>query len=173
MQIKKKYGLQKEQYIAASSTTTTTSSNSDYVDRAKVRRQVVGSEHPSLERIAEAASVHVPISTENKGFKMLSKMGWSEGEGLNSKRKLDSISQPLSSLIRVTETAGLGSSGIGEALSVGDIKLRQQRQNLSKTIKRYHGVATTNRSDRIPSNPGIVVVVRSIRTEIYLNCFAP
>ena len=57
--------------------------NPDYEDKAKARRQTVGSEHPSHQKRDEApASVHRPIPIENKGHKMLAKMGWKEGSGL-------------------------------------------------------------------------------------------
>jgi G-patch domain len=73
---------------------------------------------------------------------MLSKMGWNEGEGLNSKRKADSIQAPISTIIRLNETAGLGSDTVGSQLSMDDVKSRQQKEKWVKTAKRYHGLAT-------------------------------
>ena len=93
----------------------------------------MGSEHPSTERTAEPASVDIPIAADNKGFQMLSKMGWSSGEGLNSTRKADSISEPISTLVRLNETAGLGADGVGGSISMDDIKSRSQKEKWVKT----------------------------------------
>ncbi|OWA51572.1 putative Angiogenic factor with G patch and FHA domains 1 [Hypsibius exemplaris] len=138
LEIKKKYGLVKEKYVGPAAPV-----EPDYVDRSRVRRAVIGSDHPSTERPAAPASVAVPISGDNKGFQMLSKMGWNEGEGLNSKRKADSISEPISTLIRLNETAGLGADSAGEQISMdNDVKSRQQQEKWMKTAKRYQGLPT-------------------------------
>lgn len=150
MQLKRKYGLQKDHFVAAPAVLA-----ADYVDRARVRRDVVGSEHPSHERPTESASVSVPIPVENKGFQMLSKMGWTEGEGLNAKRKADSISEPISSVIRTNETAGLGSDVVGEIMSMNDARSRQQQEKWAKTVKRYHGLPTMNMRERTV-DPGTI-----------------
>ncbi|KAI5633771.1 g-patch domain-containing protein [Phthorimaea operculella] len=51
-----------------------------YNDRAKARRETVGSSHSSEKTQATDTETH--IAPENKGFKLLQKMGWSKGEGL-------------------------------------------------------------------------------------------
>ncbi|CAL4070685.1 unnamed protein product, partial [Meganyctiphanes norvegica] len=54
--------------------------SAEYNDRAGNRRLVVGSDNPYEK--TEVASSDVAIPKKNKGFKMLEKMGWTEGEGL-------------------------------------------------------------------------------------------
>ncbi|XP_055330017.1 angiogenic factor with G patch and FHA domains 1-like [Paramacrobiotus metropolitanus] len=150
VQIKRKYGLQKDHYISSSSCSSSgTSASTDYVDRSRVRRAVVGSDHPSLERPTVEASVHVPIPTENKGYQMLSKMGWQDGEGLNSSRNTDSITQPLAPQIRLNETAGLGAELPSESLSMSDVTQRQKKEKWAKAAKRYQGLPTVNVPEKV------------------------
>lgn len=116
---------------------------------------MVGSEHPSLApKDAPAASVDVPIADNNVGFKLLSKMGWNEGEGLNSKRKMDSLTAPIATTIRLNEAAGLGAESVGEQLSLDDVRLRQQKEKWAKAAKRYHGLPTQAATDA----QGMVIV---------------
>lgn len=49
-------------------------------DRAAQRRKEVGSSDKSEK--TQVASLDANIPTENKGFKMLSKLGWSQGQKL-------------------------------------------------------------------------------------------
>ncbi|XP_013137177.1 PREDICTED: angiogenic factor with G patch and FHA domains 1 isoform X2 [Papilio polytes] len=51
-----------------------------YNDRAQARRTAVGSSH-SAEK-TQSSDINTFIPSENKGFKLLEKMGWSKGEGL-------------------------------------------------------------------------------------------
>ncbi|KAK5648345.1 hypothetical protein RI129_003237 [Pyrocoelia pectoralis] len=51
-----------------------------YTDRAQVRRATVGS-HNEHEK-TQVASIDESIGSENKGFKLLSKMGWKAGQSL-------------------------------------------------------------------------------------------
>ncbi|XP_076259686.1 angiogenic factor with G patch and FHA domains 1 isoform X1 [Rhynchophorus ferrugineus] len=53
---------------------------SGYTDRAQKRRETVGSQNPYEK--TQAASLDQSIPSENKGFKLLSKMGWKEGQSL-------------------------------------------------------------------------------------------
>lgn len=62
-----------------------------YQDRAQVRRQHVGSSHHRDK--TEQSSVHTSIAKDNKGFKILSKMGWSEGHSLG--KDGDGITEPV------------------------------------------------------------------------------
>ncbi|WAR00725.1 AGGF1-like protein, partial [Mya arenaria] len=73
-QIKKKYGLK-------------------YEDKASVRRQTVGSDVPGHKHEAPA-SVTRPITSSNVGHKLLSKMGWKEGESLGKDNS--GIQEPVS-----------------------------------------------------------------------------
>lgn len=53
---------------------------SGYTDRARKRRETVGSQNPHEK--TEVASLDESIGAGNKGFKMLEKMGWKEGQSL-------------------------------------------------------------------------------------------
>ena len=65
-----------------------------YQDRAEVRRQTVGVD--PLGAKTEAASTEVAIATKNKGFQMLSKMGWSQGQALGKDQlAADAIIEPV------------------------------------------------------------------------------
>ena len=99
--IKNKYGIQK------STNCDTTSNNSIYKDRAEGRRKEVGSDNPF--EATESASLEVALDDSNKGFKMLSKMGWKKGEGLGAESN-QGIVEPIKIETRV-ERSGLGSSG--------------------------------------------------------------
>ncbi|XP_072764550.1 uncharacterized protein [Anoplolepis gracilipes] len=71
-----------------------------YQDRAQVRRQHVGSSHHRDK--TEQSSVHTSIAKDNKGFKILSKMGWSEGHSLG--KDGDGITEPISKVCRQKST---------------------------------------------------------------------
>ncbi len=54
-------------------------------DRAKIRRETVGSEvwsGSNKEAPVQASSVQTEIRKDNIGFKLLKSMGWQEGKGL-------------------------------------------------------------------------------------------
>ncbi|KAK4884722.1 hypothetical protein RN001_000993 [Aquatica leii] len=78
-----------------------------YTDRAQVRRDTVGS-HNEHEK-TQVASVDQSISTENKGFKLLSKMGWSEGQSLG--KDGNGLLNPVE-LSSTVGTTGMGYTGI-------------------------------------------------------------
>nr|CAH7734603.1 unnamed protein product [Callosobruchus chinensis] len=79
-----------------------------YTDRAQRRRDTVGSQNPHEK--TQAASVDESISKENKGFKMLQKMGWKEGESLGKEN--EGIVEPIKVI------ANQGKTGIGADVSV-------------------------------------------------------
>ncbi|XP_041984809.1 angiogenic factor with G patch and FHA domains 1 isoform X4 [Aricia agestis] len=76
-----------------------------YNDRAQARREQVGSSH-SAEK-TQAADIDTCIESENKGFKLLEKMGWSKGEGLGKDNQGETEPIPL---ISNEGKAGLGST---------------------------------------------------------------
>lgn len=76
-----------------------------YEDRAEVRRKQVGSSHSSEK--TETASVNEPICKRNKGYNLLSKMGWKEGETLG-KRSEGSILEPILAVERINKNSGFG-----------------------------------------------------------------
>lgn len=103
----------------------------NYNDRAGHRRKVIGSSHSSEK--TQVASVDESISNQNKGFKMLSKLGWKEGQKLG--RNEDGIEEPIS-LMTNTGTLGLGfSGGVVDAtknVNVCDTKKQQQKNFIWK-----------------------------------------
>ncbi len=64
-----------------------------YQDRAEVRRQTVGIDPVGAK--TEQASTLVPIAKKNKGFQMLAKMGWNEGQALGKTESADAITEPV------------------------------------------------------------------------------
>ncbi|KAK6617187.1 hypothetical protein RUM44_005518 [Polyplax serrata] len=62
-----------------------------YEDRAELRRTAVGSSHSSEK--TQSASLLERIPKCNKGFKMLAKMGWSEGQTLGKNES--GLSEPM------------------------------------------------------------------------------
>lgn len=69
----------------------------NFNDRADTRRKKVGSSHHSEK--TQAASLNQSIPSENKGFKMLSKLGWSEGQSLGKTN--EGITEPVSSYFMI------------------------------------------------------------------------
>ncbi|KAJ4443091.1 hypothetical protein ANN_04741 [Periplaneta americana] len=63
-----------------------------YEDRAQIRRDTVGSQDDSEK--TQIASLDDPIQSDNKGFKLLAKMGWSEGQALG--KSGDGVMEPVS-----------------------------------------------------------------------------
>ncbi|CAH1394275.1 unnamed protein product [Nezara viridula] len=121
LSIRKKFGL---------SHLSTTKLPEGYEDRAEVRRKQVGSSHSSEK--TETSSVNEPICKRNKGYALLSKMGWKEGETLG-KRNEGAISQPILAVDRINKTSGLGcevSHPMVEKSKKCDISL--------KTLHRYN-----------------------------------
>ncbi|KAM3963333.1 LOW QUALITY PROTEIN: uncharacterized protein ACR2FA_002700 [Aphomia sociella] len=76
-----------------------------YNDRAQARREAIGSSHHSEK--TQSTDVDTFIAPENKGFKLLEKMGWSKGEGLGKDNQGDTEPVPL---ISNEGTAGLGAT---------------------------------------------------------------
>lgn len=76
-----------------------------YNDRAQARREKVGSSHHAEK--TQSSDINTFITEENKGFKLLEKMGWSKGEGLGKEGQGDR--EPIL-LVSNEGKAGLGSS---------------------------------------------------------------
>ncbi|XP_047536093.1 angiogenic factor with G patch and FHA domains 1 isoform X2 [Vanessa atalanta] len=74
-----------------------------YNDRAQARREKVGSSHHSEK--TQSSDINTFIAAENKGFKLLEKMGWSKGEGLGKDSQGDREPIPL---VSNDGKAGLG-----------------------------------------------------------------
>ncbi|XP_037034907.1 angiogenic factor with G patch and FHA domains 1 isoform X2 [Bradysia coprophila] len=119
--IKKRYGLADESYLIPQQMKN---------DRAAQRRKEVGS--TGINEKTMTASIDTSIPSENKGFKMLSKLGWSQGQtlGKNQTGLLEPI--PLQS--------NEGKKGLGceEKIFVTDKKTEKKKQLLKITQQRYN-----------------------------------
>ncbi|KAJ6640906.1 Angiogenic factor with G patch and FHA domains 1 [Pseudolycoriella hygida] len=127
--IKKRYGLADENYVIPQQMKN---------DRAAQRRKAVGS--TGINEKTMTASVDTSISVENKGFKMLSKLGWSQGQtlGKNQGGLLEPI--PLQS--------NEGTKGLGceEKTYVTDKRTEKKNQLLKITQQRYKNTLPTNKN---------------------------
>lgn len=72
--LKHKFGVEKNNVAYASQVGT------GYQDRAQARRDYVGSSNHHVK--TQQSSLNTSIAKDNKGFKLLSKMGWMEGQSL-------------------------------------------------------------------------------------------
>jgi predicted component of type VI protein secretion system len=127
--LQKRYGLQAEKYQESQAGT----SNKNYEDRASQRRQKVGSSHDKEKTIQ--ASVDQSIPSENKGFKLLSKMGWSTGESLG---KNDSgIKEPVQMKAQ-QGTSGLGHEDNTQIFAGTSGNDKKKKEIWSKTQERYN-----------------------------------
>uniref|UniRef100_A0A1B6DKM8 Angiogenic factor with G patch and FHA domains 1 n=1 Tax=Clastoptera arizonana TaxID=38151 RepID=A0A1B6DKM8_9HEMI len=124
--LRKRFGLDKLSYKEA-----VVSLAPGYQDRAESRRKTVGSSDQSEK--TQVASVHEPIQSENKGFKMLSKMGWNKGQSLG-KDASKGVTEPVLVEQRA-DRAGLGSSESGQ--QAVDPKTKQKTEIWRKTKKRF------------------------------------
>jgi len=97
--LKKKYGLGRGDGVGENNP-----QDPKYVDRASVRRKVQGSDNPHEK--TEAAHIDKSLGQENKGFNMLSKMGW-KGGGLGKDE--EGKAEPIKVELRA-EKSGLGSN---------------------------------------------------------------
>ncbi|CAH0590363.1 unnamed protein product [Chrysodeixis includens] len=84
-----------------------------YNDRAQARRDTVGSTHDAEK--TQTADINVSITPDNKGFKLLEKMGWNKGEGLGKDCQGETEPVPL---VSNDGTAGLGANRHTPAVTV-------------------------------------------------------
>lgn len=126
--LQKRYGLQSEKYQENSGG----GKNKNYEDRAESRRVKVGSSHHAEKTVQ--ASVNTSISSDNKGFKLLSKMGWKEGKSIG-KDDEKGIKEPVQ-LKSQQGTSGLGNERVQISTSF-NIK---KREILNKTQQRYNNI---------------------------------
>ncbi|XP_001367901.1 angiogenic factor with G patch and FHA domains 1 isoform X1 [Monodelphis domestica] len=127
--IRVKYGLMNTDYEDEKAL-----KNPKYKDRAGKRREQVGSEG-TFQRDDAPASVHSEINDNNKGRKMLEKMGWKKGEGLG--KDGGGMKTPIQLQLRQTH-AGLGT---GKPSSLEDVQLFQNKnkKNWDKARERFAG----------------------------------
>nr|CAG4643392.1 EOG090X0AIB [Ilyocryptus agilis] len=106
-----------------------------YQDRAEVRRQKVGVDPVGAKM--EQASVAVPIAKKNKGFQMLAKMGWNEGQALGKTESAEAITEPISVEMR-SGREGLGIEPLPMPDAAQSNSSRKRRADvLEKTRARY------------------------------------
>ncbi|CAL1533800.1 unnamed protein product [Lymnaea stagnalis] len=128
--IKKKYGLQNSSY----ENTGAVLSNADYCDKAHLRRKFIGSEANIHREDERPASVQSPITAENKGHKLLAKMGWKEGEGLGKANS--GIAEPINVEMRLNRSAGLGSAS-DVSLSLDKVHNVNKAKRWTQAKERY------------------------------------
>ncbi|RZB41680.1 G-patch and/or FHA domain containing protein, partial [Asbolus verrucosus] len=109
---------------------------SGYTDRAQKRRETVGSQNPHEK--TEVASLTESISSQNKGFKMLSKMGWKEGQSLG--KDSQGVLEPIQ-LISNPGTSGMGNAGPGTSDQQFD---RSKQVIWKKTQERFKKLPTAS-----------------------------
>ncbi|XP_059149034.1 angiogenic factor with G patch and FHA domains 1-like isoform X2 [Physella acuta] len=130
--IKKKYGLQNSNFENPG-----TKLNDDYCDKAYLRRKFIGSEAEHTRRDELPASVHSPISAENKGHKLLAKMGWKDGQGLGKTNT--GISEPVTVEMRLNQSAGLGSAS-GHTASLDQLHSASKTKRWIHTQQRFQNL---------------------------------
>lgn len=127
--LQKRYGLQTEKYQESPSGT----KNKNYEDRAEKRRVKVGSLHHGAK--TEQASVNTSISRDNKGFKLLSKMGWSEGKSIGKSQ--EGIKEPVQ--VKTQQgTSGLGCEVVQPSAAFRGNAKKQAIWN--KTQERFNSI---------------------------------
>nr|XP_014100195.1 angiogenic factor with G patch and FHA domains 1 isoform X1 [Bactrocera oleae] len=126
--LQKKYGLEKEKFVEGKQNA------SSYNDRAATRRIQVGSSTDGEK--TQAASINTEISSDNKGFKMLSKLGWNKGEALGKASDGSGLLEP----INVASNEGKTGLGCGAASSVSVALTNADKRKIAtwkKTQARY------------------------------------
>ncbi len=111
-------------------------SSGKYKDRADKRRKTIGSSNPVSDRpsVASKASVTEKISQENKGHKMMQKMGWNVGEGLGKEKT--GIREPINVIVR-EKNKGLGT---GVSKSVDEVGRKSSNYKWKKAKQRYDDI---------------------------------
>ncbi|XP_047501858.1 angiogenic factor with G patch and FHA domains 1-like isoform X1 [Penaeus chinensis] len=126
---KKELQAMKKKYALTSSTGAPVTSG-DYNDRADRRRKEVGSDNPYEK--TEVASTEVALRDNNKGFALLQKMGWSEGQSLGKSQK--GIKQP----IQPESVVGRAGFGLVVADVTPNVTEKKRKKVLQITKQRYN-----------------------------------
>ncbi|XP_016972499.1 angiogenic factor with G patch and FHA domains 1 isoform X1 [Drosophila rhopaloa] len=124
--IQRKYGLENEKFVETGGN----GQGSNYNDRAATRRVKVGS--TTDKEKTEVACVNTEIGSSNKGFKMLSKLGWQKGDSLGKSN--------AGLLAPINVVANEGTSGLGNSdpvTSSSRPKDKRKLANLKITQARY------------------------------------
>ena len=123
--LKHKFGVEKDNVATASQVA------SGYQDRAHSRRQCIGSSNHHAK--TQQSSMDVSIAKDNRGFKLLSKMGWSEGQSLG--KEGDGRIEPVSLTNNPSKT-GLGATSEFPTIEL-DSTTEKKQALWRKTQKRY------------------------------------
>ncbi|XP_078036717.1 angiogenic factor with G patch and FHA domains 1 [Augochlora pura] len=127
--LKHKFGVEKDNVAAASQLA------SGYQDRAQSRRQCIGSLNHHAK--TQQSSMDTSIAKDNRGFKILSKMGWTEGQSLG--KEGDGRTEPVLMTNNPSKT-GLGATS--EFLTIELDSTTEKKQALwRKTQRRYKEIA--------------------------------
>ncbi|XP_073812707.1 angiogenic factor with G patch and FHA domains 1 isoform X3 [Musca autumnalis] len=127
--LQRKYGLENEKFTEGQQN----AGSSSYQDRAATRRLHVGSSTDKEK--TQVASVDTAISSENKGFKMLSKLGWNKGEALGKSQAVGGLLEPIN-VEANTGTKGLGCEDPTAGISVNP-SIKKKIELMQKTKERY------------------------------------
>ncbi|XP_034946602.1 angiogenic factor with G patch and FHA domains 1 isoform X1 [Chelonus insularis] len=126
--LKNKFGVDKDNTLTASQVAP------GYHDRAQARRECVGSSDHNVK--TQQSSVEMSIAKDNKGFKLLSKMGWLEGQSIGKSGDGRTEPVPLTSN-NVNNKAGLGASSKFPSIEV-DIHTEKKHSIWKKARQRYN-----------------------------------
>ncbi|CAO1360731.1 unnamed protein product [Diamesa serratosioi] len=129
--IQKRYGLETEKYQEKAAGT----ENKNYSDRSEKRRVKVGSSNDHEKTIQ--ASVNTSISSSNKGFKLLSKMGWKEGSGIGKGNA--GIKEPVH-VKSQQGTSGFGSEAPALPIVMSFKKNSKKNYTWNKAQERYNNI---------------------------------
>ncbi|XP_074115553.1 angiogenic factor with G patch and FHA domains 1 [Cotesia typhae] len=122
--LKNKFGVDKDNTDKASQVAR------GYHDRAQARRENVGSSNQYAK--TQQSSVDTLIAKDNKGFKMLSKMGWSEGQSLG--KDGDGRTEPVQ-MVNNNAKKGLGNTDLPSIEM--DASVEKKQAIWRKTRQRY------------------------------------
>ncbi|TMW42177.1 hypothetical protein DOY81_012743 [Sarcophaga bullata] len=140
--LQKKYGLENEKFVDSklntgvgngSGNTNSGKNGKSYQDRAASRRSKVGSS--SDKEKTQTSSVDTAISSDNKGFKMLSKLGWNKGESLGKSQDSGGLLEP----INVESNTGYKGLGCDDPIAGISLSATEKRkiELMKKTKQRY------------------------------------
>ena len=142
--IKNKYGISKV------TNGDDTRNSTKYKDRAEGRRKEIGSDNPF--EATQSASLDVALDDNNKGFKMLSKMGWKKGEGLGVENN-QGIVEPIKIETRA-ERSGLGSNDAPLSMSAKtfNLKMEKKTEMMQQIRQRFDELQTKFESNENSDN---------------------
>ncbi|XP_020800350.1 angiogenic factor with G patch and FHA domains 1 isoform X4 [Drosophila serrata] len=133
--LQRKYGLENEKFVDSSGNG---QSAPNYKDRAATRRVNVGSSTDKEK--TEVACVNTEIDSSNKGFKMLSKLGWQKGDTLGKTNASTGLLAPIN-VVANEGTSGLGNTDPVPTASrpvdkrkLANLKITQARYQRAKDI---------------------------------------